>query len=97
MIRYADDAVMVFANEADAREVKDLLAARLGQYGLNLHPTKTRVVNHRPKGGGSGHEPTSFDFLGFTHYWSRSRRGSWVVKRKTTTSRVQRTLKRLSE
>jgi len=96
MIRYADDAVMVFANEADAREVKDLLSARLGQHGLSLHPTKTRVVSHRPKGGGSGHEPTSFDFLGLTHYWARSRRGSWVVKRKTAPSRVQRTLKRLS-
>jgi RNA-directed DNA polymerase len=98
MIRYADDMVMVFASEVDAREVRDLLAERLGRHGLCLHPTKTRLVEHHPKGGASGLDSGSFDFLGFTHYWSRSRRrGSWVVKRKTAASRSRRTLKRLSD
>ena len=97
MIRYADDLAMVFANEADARVAKDMLAERLGLYGLSLHPTKTRVVEFRPRDEAKGTDSRSFDFLGFTHYWARSRRkGSWMVMRKTASSRVRRTLKRLS-
>jgi group II intron reverse transcriptase/maturase len=96
MIRYADDMVMVLANEADARKVRDMLAERLAQYGLSLHPTKTRLLECRPRRGSSGTDPDSFDFLGFTHYWARSRKGHWVVKRKTAASRFRRTLKRLS-
>jgi hypothetical protein len=97
LIRYADDMVMVFANEADARVAKDMLAERLGLYGLSLHPTKTRLVEFRPRNGAKGTDPRSFDFLGFTHYWARSRRrGSWTVKRRTAASRFRRTLKRLS-
>ena len=98
MVRYADDAVLVFSNEADAREVKDLLAKRFSQYGLSLHPDKTRLIEFRPdrpggdrKGGSRG-----FDFLGFTHYWGRSEKGRWVVKCKTAGGRMRRTLKRLS-
>jgi group II intron reverse transcriptase/maturase len=97
MIRYADDMVMVFANETDAREAKVLLAERLGRFGLSLHPTKTQLVKHYPGKGGQGTDSHSFDFLGFTHYWSRSRRGSWVVKLKTAASRFRRTVKRFSE
>jgi len=97
MIRYADDMVMVFASEADAREVKSALAERLGRYDLSLHPTKTRLLEYRrPRNAASGQRFASFDFLGFTHYWARSRKGSWVVKRKTSASRFRRTLKRLS-
>lgn len=98
MIRFADDLVMVLANEADARLVKELLAERLGQYGLSLHPTKTRLVEFRPRSGvpGSRTDSGSFDFLGFTHHWGRSRKGRWVVQRKTAASRYRRTLKQLS-
>lgn len=96
MVRYADDMVMVFANEADARRAKGLLAERLGRYGLSLHPTKTRILECRPGRRGNGTDPGSFDFLGFTHLWARSRKGRWVVKQKTAASRLRRTLKRLS-
>lgn len=96
MVRYADDMVMVFANEADARKARDMLVERLGQYGLSLHPTKTRLLECRPRRGPSETDPGSFDFLGFTHYWARSRGGSWVVKQKTAASRFRRTLKRLA-
>jgi RNA-directed DNA polymerase len=90
--------VMVFVLEADARMVKDMLAERLGRHGLSLHPTKTRLLECRPRrDGAKGTDSRSFDFLGFTHYWTRSLRGSWVVKRKTAASRFRRTLKRLSE
>ena len=83
MVRFADDLVMVFATERDARRVWDVLPKQLGRYGLTLHPTKTRLLEFRPRVGGTT-PPTngdkgSFDLLGFTHYWARSRRGSWVV------------------
>jgi len=101
MVRFADDAVMVFSNEKDARRVMEVLPKRLGSYGLTLHPTKTRLIHFRPPSAGreqpraSGKQ--SFDFLGFTHHWARSRRGFWVVKRKTASSRFGRALKRASE
>jgi group II intron reverse transcriptase/maturase len=102
MIRFADDAVMVFSDEKDARKVLDVLPERLGKYGLTLHPTKTRLLRFRPPSKAGDDQPRdtgkqSFDFLGFTHHWSRSRRGFWVVKRKTAGSRFRRALKRASE
>jgi group II intron reverse transcriptase/maturase len=101
MVRFADDLVMVFATERDARRVWDVLPKQLGRYGLTLHPTKTRLLEFRPRVGGTT-PPTngdkgSFDLLGFTHYWARSRRGSWVVKRKTAGSRFGRAVKRVYE
>ncbi len=96
MIRYADDAVLVFSNEADARQAMTLLVERFALYGLRLHPTKTRLMQFyppRPEDGRDG-EPRGFDFLGLVHHWARSRRGQWVVKRKTAPSRMSRTLKR---
>jgi len=83
LVRYADDLVMGFACEEDARRVLAVLPKRLGKYGLTLHPEKTRLVPfERPDrgpaepGSGAGSPPGSFDFLGFTHFWSRSRQGN---------------------
>ncbi len=101
MVRYADDFVIAFANERDARRVYDVLAKRFAKYGLTIHPEKTRLVrftrpspNTRGKGqDASGERPGSFDLLGFRHYWCRSRRGHWVIKQKTASSRFCRALK----
>jgi group II intron reverse transcriptase/maturase len=95
LIRYADDAVMVFEREEDAKRVMAILPQRFAKYGLTLHPEKTRLVRFsKPRGpDGSGGGTGSFDFLGFTHYWGTSRRGTQVVKRKTAGSRVVRALK----
>ena len=92
LIRYADDFVICFACEADARRVLDVLPKRFGKYGLALHPDKTRLVAFRPPGPspGAGPQPGTFDLLGFTHYWARSRTGRWVVKRRTAASRFRR-------
>ncbi|HEU5181102.1 MAG TPA: group II intron reverse transcriptase/maturase [Candidatus Polarisedimenticolia bacterium] len=101
LIRYADDAVLAFSSEDDARRVLDVLPKRFGRYGLVLHPDKTRLVPFgRPTAGegpGGGSKPGSFDLLGFTHYWARSRRGYWVVKQKTASSRFGRALRRVGE
>jgi hypothetical protein len=101
LFRYADDAVFLFANELDARRVMDVLPKRLGKYGLELHPDKTRLVDFRrpdrfaPAGAGAG--PGTFDLLGFTHYWGKARSGKWVVKQRTARDRFRRALKRVAE
>ena len=89
-IRYADDIAIVFSNEQDARQVLELLPKRFGRYGLTLHPEKTRLVDFRAPG--PGRSPGSFDLLGFTHFWEKSRKKQWVVKRKTASSRFTRSL-----
>lgn len=96
LIRYADDATMVFRREADARRVLAVLAKRFAKYGLSLHPEKTKLIDfRRPTGNGDG--PGSFDVLGFTHFWGRSQKGNWVVQRKTSRSRFGRALQRVAE
>jgi len=102
LIRYADDAVLGFSSEDDARRVLAVLAKRFEKYGLTLHPDKTRLVPFRSPRRGSndrdeGNRPGTFDFLGFTHYWGRTRRGQWCIKRKTAGDRFGRALRRISE
>jgi RNA-directed DNA polymerase len=103
LIRFADDFVLVFQLESDARRVLEVLPKRFGKYGLSLHPDKTRLVRFDQPGGKAEperaqphEEPRSFDFLGFTHFWERSRRGTWMVKRKTASDRMTRFLRQLS-
>jgi len=102
LIRYADDFVMGFACEEDARRVLEVLPKRFGKYGLTLHPDKTRLVafqrpNQSSASSPGAGPPGSFDFLGFTHYWGRSRRGYWVVQRRTSRSRFSRALKKIAD
>ena len=98
LIRYADDMLMVFGREDDARRVFAVLPKRFEKYGLTLHPEKTRLVEfNRPRsgdrdGGRQGRRPGTFDLLGFTHYWGRTRSGGWAVKRKTASDRFSRAL-----
>jgi len=78
LIRYADDAVLGFSREEDARRVLAVLPKRFSKYGLSLHPEKTRLIDFRlPRGEGpsGSSEPArrrTFDLLGFTHYWTKS-------------------------
>jgi len=104
LVRFADDAVMGFACESDARRVLEVLPKRFARYGLTLHPTKTRLVKFTrppyrdpPKGQGRCTRPGTFDLLGFTHYWSRSLRGNWIVKRKTARDRLSRSLHTINQ
>ena len=73
---------------------------RFGKYGLTIHPDKTRRVPFRkPQGERKGpkwERPGTFDFLGFTHFWARSRKGNWVLKRKTAANRFTRAVKRIT-
>ena len=96
--RYADDIIIGFESEEDARRVLDVLSKRFGKYGLELHPDKTRLVEFRcpsddenPRGKGG--KRTSFDTLGFTLYWDRSPHGKWKVRQKTMSKRLSRAVK----
>jgi group II intron reverse transcriptase/maturase len=102
LIRYADDFVIGFSREADARRVREVLPKRFEKYGLKLHPQKTRLVPfERPRNGPvpveSGPPADTFDLLGFTHYWGRSRKGFWVVKRQTAANRFSRVVKKIAQ
>lgn len=104
LIRYADDFVIVFSSERDARRVQEVLPKRFEKYGLTLHPEKTRLVEFRKP---SKHPPSddddesggsqTFDFLGFTHHWGRSRKGNWVVRRRTAKDRLRRALTNVNQ
>jgi len=103
LIRYADDFVIGFEREDDARRVMEVLPKRFGKYGLTIHPDKTRLVPFErpvprgpvPDGGADG--PGMFDLLGFTHYWARSRKGNWVVKRTTAKGRFSRAVRSIAQ
>lgn len=102
LIRYADDFVIVCALEQDARRVMQVLPKRLGRYGLTIHPDKTRLLDFnrprsRPPQSGGGRGPETFDLLGFTHFWGRSRKGWWIVKRRTAKGRFARTVRRIAQ
>jgi group II intron reverse transcriptase/maturase len=96
LVRYADDFVIVFAKERAARRVMDVLPKRFGKYGLTLHPDKTRLVEFQQPRGGRARSGT-FEFLGFTHFWGKSRAERPLVKRKTARDRFGRALKRVTE
>ncbi|WP_237705585.1 reverse transcriptase domain-containing protein [Chthoniobacter flavus] len=102
MVRYADDFVMGFECREDAERVMKALPGRFGRYGLKLHEGKTRLVRFgKPEdgsggGGGSG-KPETFDFLGFTHHWAKSRKGRWYIQRKTARKRLRRALKTIHQ
>jgi RNA-directed DNA polymerase len=101
LIRFCDDFVMLFAHKADAERVLAVLGKRLGRFGLQLHPDKTRLVDFRPERvpteDAAGTRPTTFVFLGFLHTWSRSRKGNKVVRQFTAKERLARSLKRFNQ
>jgi group II intron reverse transcriptase/maturase len=102
LVRFADDFILGFENKEDAEKIQRVIFKRFEKYGLCLHPEKTRLVafgrpeeteDNRP----GGPKPDTFDFLGFTHYWGKSRDGRWVIRRKTMRKRLSRGLKALSQ
>jgi RNA-directed DNA polymerase len=103
LMRFADDFVMTFEREEDARRMLEVLPKRFGKYGLRIHPTKTRLIRFYPPSlpsasqGDESQRQRSFDLLGLTLYWGRSRKDTWVVRRKTMKARLQRTLRRITE
>lgn len=107
LVRYADDAVMLFEVEDDASRVMEVLPKRFEQYGLTLHPDKTRLVpfkrpdRMKPRRDDDESDPPAgpltFDFLGFTIHWGKSLSGKWTVRERTAKDRFRRGLQRIAE
>jgi len=99
LIRYCDDFIIGFERQDDAQRVMAVLDKRLGRFGLTLHPDKTRLVPFRrpPAGQPGGKGPATFDFLGFTLYWARSRKGRWGMWCKTRSASLRRAIRSISE
>ncbi|HLR32733.1 MAG TPA: group II intron reverse transcriptase/maturase, partial [Fodinibius sp.] len=94
LFRFADDFLLGFTSKEDARRVMNVLSKRLAKYSLTLHPEKTRLINLSNAGG---RKSDSFDFLGFTHYMGRSRKGKTILKRKTSSKKMTASLQRLQK
>ena len=102
IVRYADDSVVGFQYKRDAEKFLDDLAERMGKFGLELHPVKTRLIefgrfaeaNRLKRGEG---KPETFDFLGFTHSCSKTRTGKFIILRKTMKKRFVQKYKEVKQ
>ena len=104
LARFCDDFVMGFEKERDARRVYEVLPKRFNRFGLELHPEKTRMVdfrsppnrtkpNQRKEFEKKCRKLNTFEFLGFSHVWSASRKGYWIMWQITSKKRFARALK----
>ena len=102
IVRYADDIVVGFEHETDARRFWDEMEKRLQEFALSLNPDKTRLIEFgrhaadRRTRRGLG-KPETFNFLGFTFICGRSRKGKFLVKRKSRRDRMRAKLKEIKE
>jgi len=95
IVRFADDIVCGFERKADAKRFLEQLRERMGKFSLSLHPEKTRLIEFgrfaaERRAARGENKPETFNFLGFTHIASKSRTGSFQVKRKTRRDRLRR-------
>jgi len=94
LIRFADDFLLLFNSKEEAKRVMEVLPKRLGKYGLTLHPEKTKLVEVN---NGDGKGGQTFDFLGFTHYMGKSRKGRSILNRKTSKKKLKSSLHRTND
>lgn len=92
IVRYADDFIIGLQYQSDAERLYKILPQRLKKFGLELSLEKSRLQNFTAE---SSEKNNTIDFLGFTHYWSKSRRGSYIIKRKTRKKSRIRIIKEL--
>lgn len=102
LIRYADDYLACFEKEADARRFMTEMTERLAEFNLEIEPSKTQLLRFgKDEGQGDADQgdtpPRTFNFLGFTHYAGKSRRGNFLVGRRTEGKRFWKKLKLLGE
>ena len=94
LIRFADDFIMGFQWESDAKRVMGVLPKRFSRFKLDLHPEKTRMISFSRPARGAKPKGT-FDFLGFTFYWGCNLKGYWVIKKQTARKRRNRFMRML--
>lgn len=100
LVRYADDYVCCFQDEADAKRFMSVMTERLASFNLEVEPSKTTLIRFGSQANGNSEQdgrsrPATFTFLGLTHYVGTSRKGNFVVGRKTEGKRVTKKLKEL--
>ncbi|NRB42493.1 MAG: group II intron reverse transcriptase/maturase [Pseudomonadales bacterium] len=96
LVRYADDFVLGCENAEDAERLMRVLPKRFAKFGLSIHPDKSKMIDFKwPSKLSDKSRSGTFDFLGFTHYWGRSRSGHWVIKRQTMKKRQSRAMRDL--
>jgi len=94
IVRWADDFILGFTDKSDAERVMKVLPKRFAEYELTLHPDKTKLIDLNSD---RGELCRSFDFLGFTHYLGKSRKGNMVLMRKTSSKRLTRAITNISK
>jgi group II intron reverse transcriptase/maturase len=98
IIRFADDFIIGSEYEEDAQRVMEVLPKRFGKFDLTIHPEKTKMIAFgKPTGTDDSKGKATFDFLGFTHYWAKSLKGYWVIKRKTARKKVRKAIVAMRE
>jgi hypothetical protein len=101
LVRYADDFVCLIQYQEDARHVAVELRERFTQFDLQLHPEKTRVISfgrhERENAQRQNRRTHTFDFLGFTHFCDRSRRGKFIVGRRTSRKKFRQKCRELNQ
>jgi site-specific DNA recombinase len=94
LVRYADDFICMVQHRQDAETLEKLLHERFAKFGLTLHPEKTRTISfgrsERENARREGRRPNTFDFLGFTHYAGRSRKGNFLLGRRTSRKKFRK-------
>jgi group II intron reverse transcriptase/maturase len=100
LVRYADDIVVGFQHRWEAERFRAELSERMGRFGLELHPEKTRLIEFGRFAAGNRQErgegrPETFDFLGFTHICGKARNGKFLLVRHTIKKRMRQTLQRV--
>jgi hypothetical protein len=95
LVRFADDFVIGCELEHDARRIMEVLPKRFARFGLTIHPEKTVLVPFGKPTPTWRHRNGTFDFLSFTHYWAKTRKGNVTVKRKTKRKRLRRAIKHI--
>jgi RNA-directed DNA polymerase len=97
LVRYADDFVLCFQHQEDAERVWKILGARFQKFGLALHPKKSRCFSFRPPRDGDDSGGATFNFLGFTSHWRRTRSGMQRAAFRTRGTRLGRAIKAAAE
>lgn len=97
IVRWADDIIILFAREEDAKKVLNVLPKRFDKYGLETHPMKTKLTKFKRPENPNAEGEGKFDFLGFTHLWAKSRNGKWFVQRKTASKKLASSLKKVGK
>ena len=99
IVRYADDFVIGCESKDEAERLMDVLIDRFAQYGLMIHPKKSKLVKMGRPGRGKPKDRSngSFDYLGFTHYLGISRKGYWVLKKKTRSGKIKAILSNIQD